>query len=779
MISELQNNWANRLGLLPINFRHNQTEGENVFAMLNGGINNFCLSFDFDIDYHSFIHEVWSANMSNFISVRDDKVLLYGLYDNQPEENNYKYVIANIGRFYDYLGTKKIGKEENVVSFIIHHFRKIRKVLREEHSAENSLKAFLYILSLIDSSSEQLNNWYLPKGTEDVVTSIGKNIIEQTIEDLKLGLHNLFLPKTDLILRHCAGLLFQEANYIAHFNPQLELFPSSNIDYEVNPKLVGSYFTPPYIARTIVEETLRTVDLSDFDEITIFDPACGSGVFLAEALRQLRCMNFAKKVNIIGWDIDQLAVDMANYVMQFEKREWMDGQLEFENHKRDSLCDEWPKADIIFMNPPYISWSLMNDVQREQSIKIVGNSKRPNMAALFYILAARGLKSNGAIGCLMPTSMLVADSMAEIRKEANSLARPSLVCNIGNFVFTSAFVDVSIIISSNKDLSENVQMVWVKNVDEVTPLALRRLRVVNNTHKESENTTNYSIYHDLFTRINQSDTWLPMPYDGVLLKQRLEDMVNSGILYRAEDLFEIKQGARTGANDVFIISKQQFSKLPSKEKKYFRPSIDNSSINDGVLTVSNYIFYPYPEDSLGFNDEREVKISIPYIYKHILLPNKDKLKARSGINQDKWWLLTRPRTWQFERKPKFVSTEFGRIGSFGIDYEGDFVVERGLAWDQKFEMFGLDLFYMYLSVFSSEYFNKLLALYSRQLAGGEFYNLETKYVKNIPLPDLTHLDLEYKEILCDNGKRISSVGISNNMIVETIIKRLYGERISK
>ena len=136
------------------------------------------------------------------------------------------------------------------------------------------------------------------------------------------------------MLRHCAGLLFQEANYIAHFSPQLELFPVSNLDYEINPKLIGAYFTPPYIARTIVEETLRRLNVNDLDEITIFDPACGSGVFLAEALRQLRSRNYTKKVNVIGWDIDQLAIDMANYVMQFEKGEWKDNQLEFVNKSR-------------------------------------------------------------------------------------------------------------------------------------------------------------------------------------------------------------------------------------------------------------------------------------------------------------------------------------------------------------------------------------------------------------------------------------------------------------
>lgn len=775
MNAELQNNWANRLGVLPINFRHNQIDDEKVFAMLNGGINNFCLGFDFDVDYHSFMNEVWSANMSNFISVKGEKLLLYNLYDSSPEEINYRNVVVDIRRFYDYLGTKNVRQGDSVIRFVLQHFREIRNLLREEHSAENSLKVFLYILSLINDTKEHLSNWRLPEGTEDIVLSIDNNIIEQTIEDLRLGLNNMFQPKTDLVLRHCAGLLFQEANYIAHFSPQLELFPVSNLDYEINPKLIGAYFTPPYIARTIVEETLRKLNVNDLDEITIFDPACGSGVFLAEALRQLRSRNYTKKVNVIGWDIDQLAIDMANYVMQFEKREWKDNQLEFVNKRCNSLCCEWPQADIIFMNPPYISWSLMNDVQREQSIRIVGNSQRPNMAALFYILAARNITKNGAIGCLMPTSMLVADSMSYIRKEANNIIRPSLVCHVGNFVFTSAFTDVSIIIASNQTISEKVQMVWTKNVDEVTPLALRRLRVINNTNQEGESDSHYSIYNEQFSYLNMSDSWLPLPYKGVLLKQHLENMINNGLLFRAEQLFDIRQGARTGANDIFIINKQQYSKLPTKEKKYYRPSIDNSSVNNGVVTISNYLFYPYPEDKLGFKDEMELADTIPYIYNNILLPNIDKLKNRSGIDIEKWWLLTRPRPWQFCVHPKLISTEFGSSGSFGVDSEGIFVVERGLEWSPKIHMENLDVYYLYLSIFSSNFFNQLLALYSKQLAGGEFYNLEAKFVNNIPLPNLTKLDTKYRKILYDNGRYISSVGVVDNKMVESIIMHIYGK----
>ena len=76
---------------------------------------------------------------------------------------------------------------------------------------------------------------------------------------------------------------------------------------------------------------------------------------------------------------------------------------------------------------------------------------------------------------------------------------------------------------------------------------------------------------------------------------------------------------------------------------------------------------------------------------------------------------------------------------------------------------------------SSKFFNQLLALYSKQLAGGEFYNLEAKFVNNIPLPNLTKLDTEYRKILYDNGRNISSVGVVDNKMVESIIMHIYGK----
>ena len=89
-----------------------------------------------------------------------------------------------------------------------------------------------------------------------------------------------------------------------------------------------------------------------------------------------------------------------------------------------------------------------------------------------------------------------------------------------------------------------------------------------------------------------------------------------------------------------------------------------------------------------------------------------------------------------ECKPKLVSTEFGKSGSFAIDYNGDFVIERGFAWklkeidDLQFKKYAE----AYLAIFNSEYMNQLLSMYADQLAGGDIYRLGLASVKAIPIP---------------------------------------------
>ena len=159
--------------------------------------------------------------------------------------------------------------------------------------------------------------------------------------------------------------------------------------------------------------------------------------------------------------------------------------------------------------------------------------------------------------------------------------------------------------------------------------------------------------------------------------------------------------------------------------------MDNDSVKNGRLFDNKYIWYPYDQSGSIFNNEKEMK-DIEFFNNNIK-PHKSDLKKRAGIQE--WWGHTRPRNWQYEKQKKLISTEFGKSGSFAVDKTGAFVVERGCAWIPK-KSFEHDDYYFYLSVFSSDIFNFLLSIFSKQLAGGNWYDLGAKYTKNIPIPNI-------------------------------------------
>lgn len=765
--------WNQQVGLLPVNFLHKQDDERGIYAMLNGSSHNFCFCYDqIGMDDASFRSKVWSANMTAYMTVSQDMVTLYDISRPEASETiNASVIERDFKRFYSYLTTKSLRREDGVLELILNKFREIRSVLREEDGARQSLSILLYILSQFDGVEGF--TWELPDNVNESIDRFSRENVVLMANQLKEGLRGLgFRPNTDMILRHCSGALFQEANFIAHFPPQLSLFPSVNYSSEKNPNLVGAYFTPAYIARAIVEESLKHIDWQHKDSLTIFDPACGSGVFLSECLRQLKTLKYAGSVNVIGWDIDQIAIDMSNYMLSFEKNEWGDRlSYSIENHNSLDAENSWPECDMILMNPPFISWSLMNDDQRQDMTALFGgNSGRPNLSIAFYYKASQALKEDGVLGSLMPSAFLQLDMISDIRQEINRRVPPVLIGQLGSYVFDSAFVDVSMIVAKKNTYVDRTQYLWTRNSNKVSEEALRALRCANANARETQSSDDYNIYMGDINHARRRDSWIPLSCESVELAQNLEIRLCQGRLITAENLFDIKQGARTGANKVFVLNQEEYKSLPKKEREYFKPSIDNDAIQSGKLNETNYIFFPYPYEN-GFVDENDLVRKMPIYYEKWLLPNKGKLQGRSKIDVNKWWLLTWPRKWQYESRPKLVSTEFGKAGSFSIDTTGEFVVERGLCWLPKEDM-SLSKLCFYMAILNSEFFNELLMLYSKQLAGGVF-NLETKHVNDIPLPIYNYVPENIREAITQYGKyMLSGIKYKDDQLYE-LVRRLY------
>jgi hypothetical protein len=201
------------------------------------------------------------------------------------------------------------------------------------------------------------------------------------------------------------------------------------------------------------------------------------------------------------------------------------------------------------------------------------------------------------------------------------------------------------------------------------------------------------------------------------------------------ELFEIKQGARAGLRDAFILSEEQLLALPAEERTGFRPVAENDTLFRGHILRGAYAFYPGVE----FDTEDELNTAYPAYFNTYLLPKKDKLSSRAKIKR--WWEMTWPRNWLREMTPRLVTPMFSDAGSFALDATGRYVICQGYGWLPKrlaeernpLDRDRLRTLKLYCALFNTKFFFQLLREFSTNVAGGQI-DLAPKYVNLIPAP---------------------------------------------
>lgn len=616
-------------------------------------------------------------------------------------------------------------------------------------------------------------------GKWNINNTVIPNDFDFYTDNIKEGMSNI-KPELDLIIRHSAGTIFQEAQKeVLFFNPQRDLFGGVSNSLDTKKELYSSiHYTPPFLSRTIVENALRQLDLTT-ETIKIFDPSCGSSEFLIEALKQLKQLEYNGNIQIIGWDSSETAINTSNFLLKYEKRTIWKDKLSFTiKLVEDSLKEEWEDDyNLILMNPPFISWELLKLKDSRDAVREVLGSNfmgKPNQASAFFYKAINQLNENGVIGCVIPSSLLSLDSYKKLRNDIYENIEIKLLGKLGNFVFEDALTDVSIVIGQKPKTNQVPTLLWTRNEKGIAQNALRNLRKLIYSNETTIDNSDYSIYKPIaFPILNEN--WNPISLENNNLFKNIERFVREDKLVRIDKIFVVKQGVRTGNNNVFKISKREFIELPASEQKYFRASIDNESIKNGKLYINNYIWYPYDENELLINSEDEFQQKVPTYFDKII-QHKESLSNRARKDINSWWILSEHRAWLRKKSPRLISSEFGKSDSFAFDKNGEFVVERGNAWIPKKD-FKNDFYYFYLALFSSSFFNKLLSVYSRQLAGGKWYDLGKKHTKDIPIPNIHSLEviesIGYFKLV-EIGKELSN-GITSlkTILDEVLIKYFY------
>lgn len=335
------NQWRKAFGVYPINVKANTP---NQYALLTGGAGDFCLDVSPELDKSQFDSIAWSLNTKNYITIGHDEVKIYNWLKDNAEPIQKRYVEDNIDKFYKYILSTSYATASDVVPFIISLFRKMRNLTREDRAPLEALN-YLYILLLsisqdvdeIDFESYGISRVQLPEG------------FDLFIDDIRSGVKQI-KPDLDIILRHCSGPIFQEAHRIVD-----TFFSDRDLFGDVSNKLIttlsdysSTFYTPQYVARTIVEQCLHNIDTNS-QNLCIFDPACGSGEFLVEVLKQLHSLKYTGNVTIKGWDKSECGINTTSFLLCVAQKEYWGDKLNIcLKVVDDSLTEEWDNdVDII------------------------------------------------------------------------------------------------------------------------------------------------------------------------------------------------------------------------------------------------------------------------------------------------------------------------------------------------------------------------------------------------------------------------------------------------
>lgn len=715
---------------------------------------------------------VWSSDVPHHVTVTPTQVAV--LRWDQPKEARVferGSIERNLDSFYGFLTEDRLRSNKSVVDHLVGLFRRLRS-LAHAAGIPDVRATDLFIATMarltvgpdIDLSAEAYG---VAGDSHDLLARIDQRGLRAAIQEAEQGSGALSWLKLhpSLAIRHAGGQLFQEAHFeLLRGATDFDLFGLVGASEVSTTSRGGAHFTPATLARSLVERAFQSlaVPVAQRDQLTLCDPACGSGAFLHEALRTLRRAGFNGRLRLVGYDISPAAIAMARFSVAASLRDWSPaGGVDLDLMVGDSLGElAMPPADVIVMNPPFIGFAAQSALQREQLTAALGSSTagRGDFSMAFVLRALEALNPGGVLGALFPASLLSLNAASAWRDRLLDLGDMRFLASIGDFgLFSHAMVQVAAaVFSKGHEPNREFVALITENDPQATSTALRQLR-----HQELEETTApvveeaWSLFPVPVEGLRGRPTWrLPTPK-----AERVLNALSRSGLPTIGDLFDIAQGIQTGFNNALLLTKEEFNLLPVKERRYFRRATMSDSIQNGRVADHYWLFFPHDADGGVFLNEAAVQKAVPKYFARFLEPNRAKLEGRAAIVQTRrsdWWGLMRAREWSLSEKPRIITKFFGAEGAFVGDYEAEYFAVMGHVWTLKAraglvdvtgeeeaetaQLSEKDLLAAYVGLCNSETFVKLVGLYSPHIAGGQF-DLSARHVAPVPVPDLQALSL--------------------------------------
>ncbi|MHB8884754.1 MAG: HsdM family class I SAM-dependent methyltransferase [Methylovirgula sp.] len=746
--------WGEQLGLVttPLFGRERRDQEERHSALLDGVRASFLMSDDDGADSVSEAADwAWSANVGHHLSLRE-KDLVISRPSGKRETFDRTSVESKLPEFLRYLVlSSESERTVNVIAHLIRLFRRHRATLRDTKNSTylSDLDSFLYLLAIAPNSDRLEMHRSQPDAAQFGLnnfdpTSISDEYVLRFMEELGFSSATMRRTMTPLTIRHAGGALFQEAHAELSSEPvQMTLFGLADATGQrLDLASHGTYYTPPGLARTITEIAIEPH--LDRKSIAINDPACGSGIFLCEAIRVLQRRRYTGRVMLTGSDISPHAVQMAKFSLACALLDWPSNKVEWSVQLGDFFeTEDTPgKYDVVLMNPPFLAWESLSSSQRSFVKAALGETfaGRPDLSTAFIQNSLSHLSDGGTLATLVPRGVLDSQRGARWRQSILDGGDVRLVGTFGEHgLFRYAMVSIGAIVFEKTRKGSPTIMVWSAERSHSAESALRALRRrVANNFIESR-APNWAIYVIRPAELAARKSWLPSPNAiGVLL-----DTIKDRNFPVVGTVFRVRQSIKTGLNEAFLISDDELKALPARERKYFRRVVSGEDIYGGRIHSTMNMFYA-PK---VFTSKRQLLAALPVFGKR-LATYESALKNRKSIaDPSTWWEPVRPRSDLAEQSPRIFTKMFGGPNMAAVDLKGEFLPLQAYAWMPTFSADvpkGLEdaALYWYCRIINSRIFFLLRRDMSAAVTAGGQLDVSPKYVNDVPIPPPRLSDLE-------------------------------------
>ena len=773
----LSQQWAKLSGLAPVALfasDENRPDGQH-HAMLDGAHGSFVLS-EFGDDPHPCPEAAgwaWSSDLPHHVAVAHGEVQITRWDCLEQSHWPLSAVEANFEGFYAALANDEVTSNQTVVQHMLNLFRRLRVLATRSHAGDTATPmCFLGLLEeLIQRHSATSTLTVEARPVEHSTPAepadpaepafwlrmLNESGVEALIDDaLGAGYARPFNIWPSLAVRHAGGAIFQEVqSELLHWTRPTPSGCAKPARRRQTGRS-GAHYTPSTLARSVAEQTIRRLaDSRARERITVLDPSCGSGSMLNEALRALQWIGCDAEIVLVGRDTSATSTSMAWFLLAHAAADWRRvAPITLDIRTDDSLATSLPEADVVVMNPPFIPWTALDAHQRERAREALGTDfeSHPDYSAAFVTRALEALRPGGALGTLLPASLLTSEAALRWRNTLLQRASPSVVAFLGDYQLLShALVSVAAAVFTHRESERQTPNVTAVRVEPGTPNhagdAMRALRTFTEGKETRGERGRWEVFEKPLDELASRPTWQ-------LLSARTQRKLSALLeetLAPARELFEIYRGIHVPNARALARKINAGDTSTAGERTGIGPALLDESIRSAQICEEYWLCYPSDTERALPKREQSEHVPEPHSIQApdavTQDPSQPGVRAESPTTKND--LEGPPHTelpfWLDNKAPRLVCRNVGSPGSFALDIEARFIAIEGYAWflnrdraDRPTILSLEDQLHGYLALLNSSLFFAVLDFFSPIAAPGQ-YSLEPTYVGEVPIPDFERL----------------------------------------